>query len=125
MANGKVFIRIERQDYIDLKKEVLGILMDVLTIKKKVNNLFLIRRKKRELKKILREKFEKVDYSMNTIISSMPREALKKNFGISEKKKKQLRKKESTEPIEKPVNKDNIEEELFLIKKKIEELSSR
>lgn len=122
---GKVFLRIERQDYIDLKKEVLGILMDVLTIKKKVNNLFLIRRKKRELKKILREKFEKVNYSMNIIISSLPEEALKKNFGILEKKKKQPRKQAKPKEIEEPVNKDNIEEELFLIRKKIEELSSR
>lgn len=116
MKGNKVFLRFERGDYINLKKEILGLIMETFSLRKKIEEFAIIKSKKREIKKNLKERIKKINPKMNKIISYLSQE--------EKIAQKFIEKKSEEEPYIERNNIDvDLEKELILINKKIEELT--
>jgi hypothetical protein len=108
------FIKIDSEKALYTKKEVLNMLLHIIYLRERIKNFALIKKKNIAIKNKLLEDIKSLRKKVNTVISSLPRGyILNSVHPVTEEVKISI---EKTKKIQ------DIEEELFLIRKDLQKL---
>jgi len=114
VTREELFVSISPQVYRRAKSNTLMSQADLLSTLKRLNNLSILARQKRDLKIKLYKLFASVSSEMDSLKDKLPTPAIPKT----------VHKKEEVKPKESFARRDDIEEELRLIQQKLRELNS-
>jgi len=112
-------IRIDSEDIISAKRELLQSEIDTLHLIKRIRNYNILRKKELALKAKIKQEMGFLKSKINLIISTMPKEASEKK--VQSVEVSSIKPKKEASPFQEKINKD-LQKELDEIKAKLAKL---